>query len=226
MTEDRGARLRVARVRWHQSNPLLRTGIQVGAAALLAVGGFALLMARDDVNETAASVIVAVVFGVATVLQLRQSQRRQHTVELITNFQSTETLAAADGWMADRIASGRPVGADATGIEFHHAMTILDYYEFLSALGARGIIDSRLLLRLRGGTMRRCFDVCGEYIEHRRSKVGTELYRNFELLADEYARRRPKTLPAEDEHVPEPRSASEAARPDEPSRSGRAAPER
>ncbi|THV37161.1 DUF4760 domain-containing protein [Glycomyces buryatensis] len=146
-------------------------------------------MFRNDINDTAASVMVAVVFGATTVLQVRQSQRRQHTVDLITNFQSTETLAAADMWMAERIAAGRPVDADVTPDESLHAITILDYYEFLSMLGARGIIDVRLLLELRGGTMKRCFDTCRGYIEHRQAQVGDELYRYFETLIDVYADR-------------------------------------
>lgn len=189
MTLASSSIFRRIRIRWHQSNPWLRIGIQAGLVAVMVGGGFALLMVRNDINDTAASVMVAIVFGVTTVLQLRQSQRRQHTVELITNFQSTETLAAADIWMAGRIAAGRPVGGDVTPEESQHVITILDYYEFLSTLGARGIIDVRLLLRLRGGTMKRCFDTCRMYIEHRRAQVGDELYRSFETLVDVYGRR-------------------------------------
>ncbi|MGH8879405.1 MAG: DUF4760 domain-containing protein, partial [Stackebrandtia sp.] len=124
---------------------------------------------------------------VATVLQLRHAQRRQHTIELITNFQSNDALSQADTWMARHLAGD--AGADLSDDDSTHLTAILDYYEFLSSLALRGLIEVPLLLDLRGGAMKRSFDACGDYIARRRDQVGAELYRSFELLVTEYARR-------------------------------------
>jgi hypothetical protein len=181
--------LRRARIRWHLASPVLRVAAQGGLVAALAVAGFTVLSTGREINETAASVLIAVVFGVATVLQLRQSQRRQHTVELITVFQSSEALATADTWMAARIASHQPVEPDVPPDHERHVITLLDYYEFLSSLALRGLVDVPLLLSLRGGTMTRCYRICRRYVDDRRSNVGPELYHCFELFGAEYSRR-------------------------------------
>lgn len=175
---------------------------------MLAAAAFAFVSSGAAVDETAASVLVAVVFGVTTVLQLRQSQRRQHTVELITGFQNSEVLAAADTWMTTQIGSRRQVAIDIPPADERHVIAILDYYEFLSSLAIRGLVDVSLLLSLRGGTMLRCYAVCRTYVEHRRRTVGGELYQSFGLFVEEYGRRARKIgRPAD----PSPSVESEAA---------------
>lgn len=177
------------RVRWHLASPGLRLAGQGAAVAALAVAAFTFLSIGDRIDETAASVLVAVVFGVATVLQLRQSQRRQHTLELITGFQHAEALSAADIWMATRITEHRPVGVDIPVEDARYVITMLDYYEFLASLALRGLVDVPLLLGLRGGTMTRCYEICRGYVEDRRANVGAELYRRLEVFVAEYSRR-------------------------------------
>ena len=188
MTTDRRNRIRRVRLRWHLISPPFRLLAQAGMVAVAALVGFAVLSIGDAITETAASVLVAVVFGAATVLQLRQSQRRQYTVGLLTNLQSTDTLSAADMWMAQRIASHREIDADVSTEDMRHVIALLDYYEFLSTLALRGFIDIPLLMNLRGGTMTRCYDICGTYIATCRSDIGAELYVGFETFVDEYAR--------------------------------------
>jgi hypothetical protein len=174
-------------LRWQQVDPRLRIAVQSLAAAGLVVLIFGALRAPvRGVNETAASILVAVVFGAATVLQTRQTQRRQHSVELIMSFQTTDALVAADVWMADRIESGEPVGPALPADEQRHVVTMLDYYEFLSSLALRGYVDVRMLLGLRGGAMSRCYECCREYIDHRREHVGDELYRSVQVLVREH----------------------------------------
>jgi hypothetical protein len=170
------------RVRWRLARKPLRLVAQAAATALLALAGFLFLRAGGDVNETAASILIAVVFGVVTVLQQRQAQKRQHTVGLITAFQSADHLAAADVWMASRISNHREVTGDIPEADECHVITILDYYEFLAVLAVRGVVDTPLLVRLRGGTMQRCFDLCRSYIEDRRLRTGPEIYRCLEDL--------------------------------------------
>jgi hypothetical protein len=188
MTTDRKNRIRRVRLRWHLSRPPFRLLAQAGMVAVAALAGFAVLSIGDAITETAASVLVAVVFGAATVLQLRQSQRRQYTVGLLTNLQSTDTLSAADMWMAQRIASHQQVDDDVSTEDMRCVIALLDYYEFLSTLALRGFIDIPLLMNLRGGTMTRCYDICDTYITTCRSDIGAELYAGFETFVDEYAR--------------------------------------
>jgi hypothetical protein len=181
--------LRRAVIRWRLAHPVLRIAVQGGVVAVLAVAAFSYLSGGGAIDETAASVLVAVVFGAGTVLQLRQSQRRQHTVELMTTFQSSEILSAADVWMARRISAHRAIEVDVPADDERHVIALLDYYEFLSSLALRGLVDIPLLLSLRGGTMTRCFDLCCGYIDDRRANLGADLYRSFMVFVDEYSRR-------------------------------------
>ncbi|GIG92996.1 DUF4760 domain-containing protein [Plantactinospora endophytica] len=180
--------LRRERVRWRLSRKPLRLVVQAIGLAGLALTGFAFLRTSGEINETAASILVAVVFGAVTVLQQRQSQRRQYTVGLITAFQSADPLSRADIWMAGRISTRRQVGADLAEDDERHVIPLLDYYEFLAVLAVRGLVDVPLLLNLRGGTMTRCFELCRGYIADRRVRAGAEVYQALELLATEYRR--------------------------------------
>lgn len=169
---------------WSSGRPVQRDQL-----AGVVIAGFAGLRIGDRIDATSASVLVAVIFGAATVLQVRQNQRRQYTVELLTNFQTTDALAAADAWMAARIADHREVSSDLPADELRYAMVMLDYYEFLATLALRGFVDVSMLRSLRGGTMSRCYDLCRTYITACRKDIGSELYRCFELFVEEHRRR-------------------------------------
>lgn len=183
-------RLRQARVAWRLASLPLRMAILVSLAAVCGVGAVLALTANFSIDAAAASVLVAIAAGTATVLQQRQVQRRTHTITLITALQSGR-LAEADDWVASRIATGRPVGTDLPDAERSHVMALLDYYEFLAVLAQRGLVDVPLLLDLRGGAMTRCFRLCHDYVEDRRSRVSPTLYACLEVFADAYARRLP-----------------------------------
>jgi hypothetical protein len=184
-------------VRWRLARKPLRVAAQGAAAAALGVAAFLFLRTSGDINETAASILVAVLFGVVTVYQQRQAQRRQHTVGLITAFQSADQLAAADVWMATRISRNEPVDADIGRADERYVITILDYYEFLAELALRGLVDTPLLVRLRGGTMSRCFSLCRPYVEDRRRRAGPEIYRCLEELAAAVRAMSPRPTEAE-----------------------------
>jgi hypothetical protein len=192
------------RIRWRLARKPLRLATQGGGVALPALGTFIFLRNSGQVNETAASVLVAVVFGVVTVLQQRQAQRRQHTVGLITAFQTADRLCAADVWMGSRISRRIPVDADVPAADEPHVITMLDYYEFLAVLALRGVVDTRLLVNLRGGTMSRCFRLCRDYVDDRRQRSGRELYQALEAFTDEYVRRSGPWPPAEPTPPAEP----------------------
>ncbi|MFY1693759.1 DUF4760 domain-containing protein [Plantactinospora sp. WMMB782] len=197
--ERLAAALRRVQMRWRLARRPIRLVVQAVALAALVMAGFTFLSTNSEINETAASILVAVVFGAMTVLQQRQSQRRQYTVGLITAFQSAETLSQADVWMARRISAHQPVGADLTDDDEQHVLPLLDYYEFLAVLAVRGLVDVPLLLNLRGGTMTRCFELCRGYVQDRRVLTGNEIYQALELLATEYRHRlrRPRSAPGQ-----------------------------
>jgi len=180
---------RLAQVRWRLAGQPVRlvvTAVGIGALALTAFAG---LSATGKIDLTAASVLVAVVFGVVTIRQQQQSQRRQHTVDLITAFLNTDRLSAADAWIADRILTGRPITGDIPVAERSYVISMLDYYEFLAVLAQRGLVGVPLLIDLVGGSMTRCFNICRSYIEHRRTCDFPGLYSGLEFFVGVYLRR-------------------------------------
>lgn len=183
--------LRSTQMRWRLTSLPLRLAVQAGAATAIGVVSFAVLRAIDFIDATAASVLVAVFFGVFTVLQQRQSQRRQHTVELITAFQTAEQLCAADRWMARRITAGESIETDIGADDEAHVIVMLDYYEFLAVLAQRGMIDVALLMDLRGGAMARCYRLSEAYIADRREHVWSNLYGGLDIFIKAHSRRQP-----------------------------------
>ncbi len=175
-------------MRWRLAGAQVRLLALAAAAASFVLAAFAVLRLGVAVDATAASVLVAVVFGLAAVYQNRQSQRRQHTVGLIAAF-TAEDLCLADGWMASRIRTGSAVEADVPAAQEAHVRVLLDYYEFLAVLARRGLVDVPLLLDLRGGAMSRCLELCRPYVQDRRTSVDPGLYACTEMLVGEYARR-------------------------------------
>jgi hypothetical protein len=183
---DRMGRMQVA---WRFAGFPVRLAVLVAAGVVVCAAVVAIVSSSQRVDATTASILVAVFFGVTAVVQQRQTQRRQHTVDLITAFQTADALSAADAWMADRITRRATVGGDVLGADQGHVMTLLDYYEFLAVLARRGLVDVPLLLDLRGGAMTRAFDICRPYVHDRRSNVWPGLYSCLEMFADVYAQR-------------------------------------
>lgn len=173
-------RVRLIQTRWRLVNQPLRLTIQAAAAGAAGSAIFTALQASHSINTATASVIVAVVFGTVTILQQRSTQRQKYTVDLISAFQTAEKLAAADTWMANRIADNEAVTADISETDEPLVMALLDYYEFLAILSEQGVVDVPIIRSLRGGTMARCFRLCKPYIEDRRNRTGPEIYRALE----------------------------------------------
>jgi hypothetical protein len=94
--------VRRASIRWRLANSMLRTIVITIGTGVIVLGSFGVLNAIEVINATAASVLVAVVFGVITIFQQRQSQRRQYTVDLLTVFFSGERISSATAWLAHR----------------------------------------------------------------------------------------------------------------------------
>lgn len=187
-------RIEKARGRWRTWPRGVRLLVQLGLIVGIALVAFVLLQLRADVDSAAASVLVGIVLGAAAFLQNRQVERRQHTVELISALQNSETLSEADCWMADRISSGVPVTDEIEKDLDRLVITLLDYYEFLCILVERGYLDGGLLADLRGPAMARGFDICSAYVAVRREKVGSDLYRRFESFVLVYRSARERAL--------------------------------
>jgi uncharacterized protein DUF4760 len=129
-----------------------------------------------------------VVFGVATIFQQRQSQRREHTVQLLTEVLATGHVAAGIAWIADRQMNNEPIPEQMSTEERHHVRAALNYYELISALALRGQVDVRIVRHLIGSSMIRNFDACRSYIDYRRNTNAPKIYSDTELFLAEYCR--------------------------------------
>lgn len=176
-------------MRWQFMPSLFTRVARAVLVAVLMASAFGLFILWPVVDATAASVLVAVVFGLFTFRQQALSQIRQHTVELLTQFQTADRLVDADRWMALRIKSGEPIGPEIDGEADEQVITLLDYYEFLAVLARRGQIHAGLLNELRGGAIVRTFEVCLPYIYGRRQTTANDLYSGLESFAMESRRR-------------------------------------
>lgn len=182
--------IRHALIQWRLANPAIRT-ILIGIGTTgLALGIFGAVNAIDVINATAASVLVAVVFGVVTIFQQRQSQRRQHTVDLLTEFLSADRISTATAWLADRRITQKPVTKEISASERSHVIAAFDYYELIATLALRGLVDVRIVVDLAGASMARDYESCRSYIEHRRVTDAPNLYREIEVFLARYSLRK------------------------------------
>jgi hypothetical protein len=173
---------------WRIANPTLRTtAITVGTLGIV-LGIFGALNTIETINATAASILVAVIFGIVTIFQQRQSQRRQYTVDLLTTFVSNDRVSSATAWLADRRINNKPITGKVSAYERSYVSAALDYYELIAALALRGRVDIPIVLDLIGSAMIRDFESCRSYIEHRRATDAPHLYSDIELFLTEYRR--------------------------------------
>jgi hypothetical protein len=176
-------------IRWRLANPILRTIVITIGTGVIVLGSFGVLNAIEVINATAASVLVAVVFGVVTIFQQRQSQRRQYTVDLLTVFFSGERISSATAWLAHREVTKKPVTREISVNDRDHVIAALDYYELIAVLALRGLVDVPIVLDLVGTSMARDFESCRSYIEHRRATNAPNIYSDLELFLAEYPSR-------------------------------------
>jgi len=175
---------------WRIFNPAARTAITTVGVFGAVLTAFTLVNTINALNATAASVLVAVTFGVATIFQQRQSQRREHTVSLLTELISAGHVGAGIGWVADRQMNNEPITEKISAEERRHVRVALNYYELVSALALRGQVDVRVVRDIAGSSMTRNFDICRPYIDYRRGSTAPLLYTETELFLAEYCRPR------------------------------------
>src|SRR5690349_5343209 len=125
-------RTRHATVQWRVLNSAARTIIVTVGIFGIVLAVYGVFNSLSATNATAASVLVAVVFGVATIFQQRQSQRREHTVHLLTEILGTGHVSAGIAWIVDRQINNEPITGQMSAEERHHIRVALDYYEVIS----------------------------------------------------------------------------------------------
>jgi hypothetical protein len=178
--------LQHAPIRWRVANPTLRTLVIAIATAGVVLGIFGVLNAIGTINATAASILVAVVFGISTIFQQRQSQRRQYTVDLLTEFVSSDRVSSAAAWLADRRINSRPVTEKVSAQERGQVSAALDYYELIASLALRGQVDVPMVLEIIGSSLIRNFEVCRPYVDHRRATDAPYIYSDIEVFLRDY----------------------------------------
>lgn len=134
------------------------------------------------------SILVAIYFGVIGFRQNKLAQKKSHTVNLLENISTNETLASSDFKMSRLINSKKVLsGYEVDDKLDRYVINLLDYYEFLATSYIEGVLDQEIILHIRGGAMSRAHKVCKQYIIDRREMLGApDLYKNFEDLVSEY----------------------------------------
>lgn len=157
------------------------------AGALLVAAGIRALNGRISEQElTAASIGIALVFGMITAMQNALGDRRRTTVELLGSFSTSDALAASDAAIARHLAGGHAIDADVDR-EFDACLIhVLDYYEYLCRAARSGAIDRRMLKDLRGPSVTLLFERSRDYIESRRRTFGDRLYCMTEWFVTDY----------------------------------------
>ena len=129
---------------------------------------------------TAVSILVAAITWLMTRLNERSDRRVAHTATVIASLSTSERLGASSAEVTRLINSGRPVTAEIDPKTESHVIDILDYYEFVTALCAGGVVDKDTITLLRGRLMQRTWAICEPYIMHTRTVQARDVYAGFE----------------------------------------------
>lgn len=175
-----------ARTRQRLGGPLQRRVVVVLLAVVAAAGIAWGAVSAVDVDLTALSIAVAVLFGAVSSYQNSSLQRRQHTVSVLASFSTAETLAASDAVVARLLANGTPITDSIPAEQDRHLINLLDFYEFVSRLSLVGALDTKLVLALRGSTIDRTWRLAQPYITARRTATGAVLYDAMEEFVNRY----------------------------------------
>ena len=137
-------------------------------------------------DATELSLIFGFGAGFAVSVQRSAVERRAHTIELLTQLSTSQVLAPAAAWMAERVAEGElPAIGDLDDQELAHLVTLLNYSEVLCIMASKEVLDRKVLLAMRGPAMANTFDLTRGYVMARRvSNQHDELYENLERMRD------------------------------------------
>jgi hypothetical protein len=130
------------------------------------------------------SVTLALITWVATVAMKIRSEKKKHTIDLISQFQSNDGIYKSDLSMALRIKNNEKPKSGNMDIKSEETLIrLLDYYEFIATSVREKYIIYDIVKHLRGGAIFSAFELSQSYIVERRLALDRpELYLNFEWL--------------------------------------------
>lgn len=128
----------------------------------------------------AVSLAIGVVTCIVGYLERRDTQRKAHTIAMLTRIYESGPIHESHLYFIDLIAKDCPVdSSDAKVIE--QVNPLLEYYDFIGSGVDRGLLDRELILVHRGAAMYGTYKCVAEHIAKRRELLGRpNLYRPFE----------------------------------------------
>lgn len=138
------------------------------------------------IGATALSIAGGVVAWLVQHWRDNRRERVQKTVEMLMPFTTSERLAEANVVMAKLIGAGEAPVLGADPEVDRRIIDLLDYYEFLCELLARGVLDRPTVLSLRGRLLGKIFLHCRDYIEALRRRHGRGVYVAIEDVVRRY----------------------------------------
>ena len=129
---------------------------------------------------------ISILFAVLTWYIAHRNQARKdkihYTLEVLGQTKTLEHLGRADFLINQAISKNITIDPSQVSPELEPAIFLmLNYYEDLCAWHAEGVIDGPMLKHLRGGLIKKTFDLCKPYIDDYRAKQGRdEIYLKLE----------------------------------------------
>jgi len=133
--------------------------------------------------------LVAFITWLLTHLKSQKDLKVTNTVNLINNLSTVEHLLRSDLTVRKAIRKNIDLSPENIDEDLSSELSVLlDYYEFLSELYDRDVIDKESIEHLRGGLMLELYEKTKPTIEHWRSDLGRkDLYKKYEELSHKIA---------------------------------------
>lgn len=136
---------------------------------------------------TSLSLLIVLATWLLTHMRTKKDTKITNTVNLINHLSTVPHLLEAD--LSIRQVISRDDGLITDNLDEatqRDLNIILDYYEFISELYEKDIIDRESVEHLRGGLMMELYDKSRTYIESCRAELQRDdLYKKFEIVCDQ-----------------------------------------
>ena len=142
----------------------------------------------------AAIAIISIATAVITFLLTTRGNRRhairQHTIDVLSIINQDGPVMQSQLVIADWNRRDRKIPDDELSVEEDRVViAVLDYYDFVSAMGLKGELDVNAIVILLGGRMMQTLDRLRGYIEKRRERLGRhQLYQPYIDFVDKHVR--------------------------------------
>ena len=128
-----------------------------------------------EAAATAASVLVAIGFGVSAARASRRQQREIHTLNLLSVSFSDKVLQEAASLVYDISKTGAKPPVLGSDHDFHFR-SLLSYYHYLSVAAANDLINVDILMKQKGAAMTRAVAALSDWIAAQRTALGDDAY--------------------------------------------------